>query len=173
MAKPVTRIIDKGFNKIQKEIQKMKGCYVTIGIHDNAGKYPNDDVTVAEVAFWNEYGTRTIPARPFVGGTALAKEKIFNAVAKREFQRVIALLSTVERGLNTLGTRIREEIKNTILTAPNSIIVKNADLTVKLKTMGRHDGKTGTAKPLFDSGLLFRSIGYQITVRKVKGQVER
>ncbi|MCW8965421.1 MAG: hypothetical protein OQK82_01845, partial [Candidatus Pacearchaeota archaeon] len=42
---------------------------VFVGVMDGAGNYPGTDVSISEVAWFNEFGTPTIPERPFLRWT--------------------------------------------------------------------------------------------------------
>lgn len=117
---------------------------VRVGIFESA-KY-EDGTPVAAVAFWNEYGTVSIPPRPFFRNTIAAH--------RREWpQQAAAILrqnGDVRQTLALMGEGIKGQIAESI---QNLHEPPNAPATVR---------KKGFDKPLIDSGTLWRSIGSEI-----------
>lgn len=147
----VTTKKDKGFKHILEKASKLnrKESYVTVGVHKNA-TYP-DGLKVAQNAFWQHEGTRTIPARPFIR-QALNKEKQQFRAKEAELLNQILLGKDADIFLNGLGFSIQVVIQRGIATAPA--------WAVPLKEITKAN-KTG--RLLFESGTLYRSIGYQVT----------
>lgn len=144
-----TIVIDRGAKRIREQFANFKS-EVTIGLHKDA-KYP-DGTQAAQVGFWHEYGTRILPKRAFIKYTLdqnTKKYKDFNAQLLKKVLRS----AEVTFMFNEIGTRVREDIKHSINTA-TSWAAPISERTANLKK---------SAKVLFDSGTLFRSIGYQIT----------
>jgi cold shock CspA family protein len=58
-------------------VKNTKDAFVKVGVLQGQGEHPNGDhgQTIAEVAFWNEFGTARIPPRPFLRST-LKERKI-------------------------------------------------------------------------------------------------
>jgi hypothetical protein len=111
--------------------------------------YPDDAGTpVAQVAFWNEYGTSRSPARPFFR-TMIAKEadgwvEVLARAAKHyqyDSQKVMGAMGEVIKG------QLQQSI--TGWSAP-----PNAPYTVS---------KKGFNKPLIDTGHMLNSIDYTVT----------
>jgi hypothetical protein len=171
-----TKDIDKGYKRIKRSLDKLKGSYVTIGVHENAGTYPEGKPTVGEVAFWNEYGTRNIPARPFLRFTMTQKYREFVRKTKEYFLDVIAGVLGERAALDTLGFRIASEIQNSIKKAM-IWATPLADSTVRRKMKGSEKehvvkGKSVSVKILIDSGLLLRSIGFKSYIKNIVGQYQ-
>jgi hypothetical protein len=153
---------DKGASRIIGEAKKTNGSYVDIGVHSDAGDHESDDltadlVTIAEVAFWNEYGTSNIPERSFIRATIDANRKRLERETQKLYRKVVDGKIDTKKALDMLGLRIQEMIKQTILEQNDP---PNAPSTVERK---------GFNNPLVDSRQLWRSIAYKSTVTKSKG----
>ena len=120
---------------------------VRVGIIAQANYDGSDGESVAQVAFWNEYGTATIPPRPFFRNTI--------AQHKDEWPKQAAALMEANGGdvrqtLELMGEGVKGQIVETI---QNLQTPPNASATVK---------KKGFDKPLIDTGTLWRSIDYEV-----------
>jgi hypothetical protein len=101
---------------------------------------------VAQVAFWNEFGTSRAPARPF-----------FRMTIRREqghwAQDLSKLLKANEfdakKSLGLLGLEVKEEIQQTITEWP----ADNAPMTVFIK---------GFNKGLTDSSIMAHSVDFEV-----------
>lgn len=108
---------------------------------------PVPSIPIAQAAFWNEYGTSTIPARPAFRTTIAQKSKAWGA------KLGVAIVATNYDGvaaLRLLGQDMRDDLENSIATWTTP---PNAALTVKIK---------GFDKPLVDSGDMQRAPDYEI-----------
>lgn len=147
----VTTKKDKGFNRILKEASKAKkDTYVTVGLHKDVS-YP-DGLKVAQNAIWQHEGTRTVPARPFIR-IALNTNK--NNLKKKELELLNAIITDnkdINNFLNSLGFEVQTNIQKAISDAPHwAVPLSEASKAQK------------TGRLLFESGTLYRSVGYQIT----------
>nr|DAL49497.1 MAG TPA_asm: virion morphogenesis protein [Caudoviricetes sp.] len=135
--------------KIRKKEKAFKSSIFTnkklkVGIFESA-KY-DDGTPVAQVAFWQEFGTAKIPMRPFFR----------NAIAKntRKWGDSVntALIGTndSEKALKMLGEIMRGDI---VLSLTNLNTPPNAPSTIKQK---------GSSNPLIDTGLLRNSISWEL-----------
>lgn len=146
---------DREYKAALKRISEMKGPYVSIGIHDNAGSY-KDGTTVFEVALWNEFGTEHIPSRPFMRSVVYGKEDQINAWRTEVVGQIIDGKMTVEKALQTLGFRVREMIRNQI---NSNMPPPNAPSTAA------HKRKEGlAARTLVESTLLMRSVEFKVVL---------
>lgn len=103
---------------------------------------------VAQVAFWNEYGTKRMPARPFFGTAVEAYKqewsKNFAAILRKaDYDGTLALMR--------LGYFMKEDIEQVIQEWTDP---PNAKRTVEIK---------GFNKPLIDDGTMQRAIDFQLT----------
>ncbi len=137
-------IVDKGFNRIIKDLQEMSKLEAKIGILD-----PD----IAVYAFANEEGDSTHPRRPFLSSTvednnywsnkiSEAIDKVFDqkASAKNAFKDVC------EYAVDGIGQKIESNM------AP-----RNSPETIKRK---------GSSKTLIDKGDMRQAVTYQM-IKKI------
>lgn len=100
-------------NYLKKLVPESTGAHVKVGVLENS-KYP-DGTPVPLVAFWNEYGTRTAPPRPFFRDTIEQNKKNWS-------EKVV---SDAKKGLNitqilgTVGLLMQTDIQTAIMTWEN------------------------------------------------------
>jgi len=122
-----------------------QGAVLRVGFLE-AAKYP-DGTPIAQVAFWNEFGTLTIPQRPFFRTTIKTKSPEWA-------DRLAAILPAVgfdgPKALALLGQSMRDDVENAIAqwSAP-----PNAQSTID---------KKGFDKPLVDKGLMQRAVDFEV-----------
>lgn len=147
----MSNVIDRdlGWNNIVKDIKSLDGKSVSAGILKNAGKEPNG-ANLVDVAFWNEYGTKKIPSRPFVRLSFennkdkwgdLAEEVVADVIDKRGYTQ----------GLKKLGNEMKNDIKS--IFGDTTQLAHNAPSTI---------AKKGRDEPLVDKGKLKASVNYRI-----------
>jgi len=108
--------------------------------------YP-DGTTVAQVAFWNEYGTITSPPRPFFRNMIEAKSpKWGEALGKA----LVATDNDTTKALSLVGTGIKDQLTKSIVDFASP---GNAPYTIARK---------GFDKPLIDTGQMQRATGFDI-----------
>lgn len=115
-----------------------------VGFYDTA-TYPNGQ-NVAQVAFWNEFGTIRSPARPFFRNAIETNIKKWYA----SFGDLVSSGGSDRVVMGKLGEIIRNDIAMSITkfsTPPN------AQSTIEQK---------GSSKPLIDTGLMRRSVTYKV-----------
>lgn len=116
---------------------------------------------IAPYAARNEFGTSRIPPRPFMRKT-LEREKE-NWI--RNVGDGLANGLAPEETLELVGTRMAEDIRETIDEAIKNDIQPNAASTMRRKTKGVTGGKPGEKDvpgPLVDTGALLKSITHQV-----------
>ena len=138
---------DKFRQRLTELAKQAATAKVRVGIVEQANYEGSDGESVAQVAFWNEYGTATIPTRPFFRNTI--------AQHKDEWPKQAAALMEANGGdvrqtLGLMGEGVKGQIVETI---QNFHTPPNAAATVK---------KKGFDKPLIDTGTLWRSIDYEV-----------
>jgi hypothetical protein len=150
-----------------QNLEKIKGSYVAIGIHEGAGEYP-DGPSVVEVGFWNEFGTETIPERSFIRSTIDGHEGEINSWRTQLVGQIIDGKITTEKALETLGFRIRELIRNTIksdVPPPYGTGKGGADANEIARRQEAKRAKGIAPVTLIESGLLLRSIEYKVVLK--------
>lgn len=135
---------------LRDAVSKAAGGVVRVGILGTQ-KYPakdgKGDVSVAQAAYWNEYGTATIPARPFFRNTIAEKQDEWADNAASRLQQADG---DVGMALALIGDDVKGDIVETI---QNFGEPENAPSTVK---------KKGFNKPLIDTGDLWRAIQSEV-----------
>ena len=147
-----------GVSKVLEEIaRKMGGGEVAVGFMEGA-TYP-DGTPVAAVAFWNEFGHSTAPARPFFR-PMIAKEspnwaKTMARMAKAsnyDGKRVLALMG------EDVGGALVDSIRD--VTSPP---LAKSTILARAKNVKRGDPVSPTiAKPLIDTAHMLKSVAYQV-----------
>lgn len=156
MGKSVTLDL-KGGNRLQAYLAGIAsrlshGGAVNVGFLEKS-KYPINAETgagglsVAQVAFWNEFGTETAPPRPFFRRMVAEKSKgwgvLMGAAAKATGYRT-------QETLNMVGGVIRDELRQSINTLKDPPL---AESTIRRK---------GSDKPLVESGWMQKSASFEV-----------
>lgn len=135
---------------LRDAVSKAAGGAVRVGILETK-TYPakdgKGDVSVAQAAYWNEYGTATIPARPFFRNTIAEKQDEWADNAASILQHTDG---DVGRALALIGDDVKGDIVETI---QNFNEPENAPSTVK---------KKGFNKPLIDTDGLWKAIQSEV-----------
>lgn len=142
--------IDRGLKKFIRQLQYAKEVEVVIGVHE--GEENDEGISIAEYAAANEFGTGSIPMRPFMA-TAFDEnsDKISRSIA-RHYGAVKRGASTVYDALGRIGQSHMKDIKKTI--SHRDFLPALSPMTVK--------AKRGSTKTLIDTGALINSINYKI-----------
>lgn len=120
----------------------------TAGFMDFLEGKPKFAGPVAQVAAWNEFGTKRTPARPFMRHTVASKSPRWGNALGHALR---ATKYDTRAALALLGQGIQGQIRESIIgwTDP-----PNSKLTRELK---------GKNSPLRDSGVMLRAVDYQVT----------
>jgi len=115
-----------------------------------------DGTSLADVMTWNHYGTETIPPRPVLRIAAenvLANnekiKKALNAYFENILENPNGAAEDEKEMLRKIGVQVIKEAR-AIIAAGNEL-QENAPGTVK---------KKGFNKPLYETGLLIKNLGY-------------
>lgn len=149
MSRPVTTDDRAKFDAALRDINEIKKSYMDIGVNEDAGNYA-DGTSVAEVAFWNEYGTVKIPERSFLRAAVDEKKDELDTFQNEVLEDVVNQKYGVIQGLRRFAFRVTTEIKNKITTLKEP---PNAASTIK---------KKGFDNPLIHSRKMLNSIDYKI-----------
>lgn len=109
-------------------------------------KYP-DGTPVAQVAFWNEYGTVKSPPRPFFRQMIESKSQKWGAALGRN---LAATGYDTTKAMSLVGTGIKDQLTQAIVQFASP---GNAASTIAAK---------GFDKPLIDTGQMQRAPGFDI-----------
>lgn len=121
------------------------GKTLRVGFLETA-KYP-DGTNVAQVAFWNEYGTKNAPPRPFFRKTIEAKSSKWGSALG---MNLTATGYDTDKAMARVGTGIKDQITQSIVEFQSP---GNAPSTVEAK---------GFNKPLVDTGVMQRSVDFDL-----------
>ncbi len=141
----------RGGDKLEKVLAGIarkvaKSNSVKVGFLEGA-KYP-DGTNVAQVAFWNEYGTVRSPVRSFFRTMIAKKSPTWgDAVAKT----LKATDYDSKAALGLIGEGVKDQLVESIVQFSEPA---NAPSTVAAK---------GFNKPLIDTGLMQRSVEYEVS----------
>ena len=146
--------------KALKEIEYLATRQVEIGILaiDKSLTGENGKITILEYAIYNEYGTPSMPARPFMRNAFDSNRGIISNLIQAAPKKVIKGEKSGKEALMEIGETIRGLIIQSIATA-QTWAVPNDPKTLKIKTK---NGQANNTKPLIDNRFLFKSIRYQI-----------
>lgn len=108
---------------------------------------PKFDGPVAQVAFWNEFGTKKTPARPFMRHTVASKSPRWGIALGMALRRHNY---DARRALDDMGQGIQKQMRQSITDWSDP---PNSELTAGLK---------GKNKPLIDSGTMRNAVEYEV-----------
>lgn len=133
-----------------QEISRMlgDGGGVRVGFLERA-TYP-DGTPVAAVAAWQNYGTGTIPPRPFFSNMVAAKSPEWGAAIGG---LLVANNYNLRRVLELTGAAIQGQLKESIIQTNAPPL---APSTIKRK---------GFSKPLIDTSHMINSVDYEVEIR--------
>ncbi len=155
--KSVVSVIDRdrGFRKLVDVMRRSKKALL-VGLPGESGnrKHPDGNLTLADLASYLEFGTDTIPARPFLSGTIDANMSAYKKASETIADKVVTGQLDLERGLEALGERILTDIRRNIIAG---VPPGNAPATIL---------KKGSSTPLIDTGHLLGSLNYQVVEAK-------
>jgi hypothetical protein len=132
------------------QIAALSRLAIKVGIFDDAVT-PSGEF-VAEYAAYNEYGTASIPARPFIRGYIENNSEKIKSWQELYFKQVSEGKITADAAAEKMGKNAKEGIKHYIKTPSN--FVKNADSTKARKKPGSY--------PLIDTGLMRGAVNFKV-----------
>lgn len=146
---------------------------VRVGFFDD--KRYDDGLPVAQVAYWNEYGTNVehgMPARPFMRPAVFEHKAELNALLRSRYKKAFKDKENTMTVLENFGEYVVDLIQRQIekTTSP-----ENAPITINggwLGFKGRRsvyvEGKQGKSHPLLDTMFMHDSVAYKAEeVKKV------
>ncbi len=171
---------NKDWRKLQIILKQLKKVVLKVGIQADAGNN-EDGIPIAEYGTYNEYGTTRkvkgkyekgsykkrssaanlvrIPARSFIRSTTdendgwkKETEKAFENIIDQSLKNNISSENIVKNSLALIGIKAKGDIVDKLKKGDPSW-PPNSEATKKMKK---------SSKPLFDTGLLRRSIQYEI-----------
>lgn len=111
---------------------------------------PRPAPLVSEVAFWNEFGTKTIPERSFLRATIKRNAKRYIALERKLLRKVVLGQLDLKKALGIVGVKAEGDVKKAIFRFKSP---PNAKSTIKQK---------GFNDPLSFTSLLAQSIKHEV-----------
>lgn len=149
-----------------KALEKLKSHHVKNGVLSGTGVHPNSkSATVAMIAAWNEFGTPTIPSRPFMrlAYDAFGENKKFLLAMLRSFVCKsgggVRKNPRVDAFFQIMGLKIQSLMDFYI---SSNIAPENAESTKARKNSLVRADKTGNPQTLIDTGILRKSLSYEV-----------
>lgn len=144
---PIVR--DLGYNRIMRDLGGMEDRVAYVGVQSDAGS-GDEGTSIAEYAFYNEYGTERTPERSFMRSSFDERVQQLMALRTRIVKLVIDGRLDPDRGASLLGEAHEGDIKRKI---GSNIPPPNAPSTIAAK---------GSSKTLIDNGTLRGAIRYEV-----------
>lgn len=174
--------IDRGWDRIKKQMALMKDSFVKVGVLSNSGTYAEEGedegsgaVNIADVATFNEYGTSKIPERPFMRQTFEREIGKVNKFIADEKDKILSGEGDVKSSLDGLGEIYKGMIQRTFVegeftqNAPSTLLAnwrkRHQGIITRGEALENSSGFGVTKKPLIDTGTLRQRINYEVTVK--------
>ena len=143
---------DMGMKKILAEMQALGQKRVKVGIQSDAGVHDGGDMSVAFIAYKNEYGTPDgkIPPRPAHSNAFDDNRISINNLINRLTKGVSEGKLTGQKAAEILGQTHEDNVKQSIT---NLRTPANAPYTIAQK---------GSSNPLIDTGQTRNSVRYVV-----------
>jgi hypothetical protein len=147
------KVETKKLQSLIKRVNVIDNTEIEVGFWDDRYGSENDNLAVAQVAAYNNFGTSFNPTRPFMDDTF--EDIMYQAYMAREVKNIyISVLTngrSTQRLLRGLGERIKGLMQLTILEyAANG---GNSQKTIE---------KKGRDSPLIDTGKMLESVRFRI-----------
>ena len=151
---------NKAYLKKIAEIESLANSYVLIGIQEGTvtksatkGKEKKvGGLSMAEIGAANEFGSKNVPARPFLRPAIDENRSRINRAIAGEYDKILEGNSTVKKSLNLLGLFGVDLVQKKIRSIH---FPPNAPSTIKRK---------GSSKPLIDFGQMIQSIRHKVVI---------
>lgn len=139
---------DMGLDALERDMRELERHSVKIGIQ--AGEGEQDGTDLLDIAIYNEFGTATIPSRPFMRQTADRQADNAGKIGERYLELVITGKLTPVNAYRRLGEWYQGVQRDAVR---HGGWAPNAPSTIRRK---------GSNKPLIDTGKLVNAIRYEV-----------
>ncbi len=139
------------WREIENDLKTLNGSHTKVGFLDGDTREDDPQLTNAQVAVFNEYGTSNAPARPFMR-PAIA-ENLDEIVQMQEegYSDIVRQMSTVKTELAKIGTFAQREIQKKIRDVKTP---PNAESTKRRKS-------GNSSNPLIDTGEMRQAVSHE------------
>jgi hypothetical protein len=140
---------------LKESIKGAKTAAIKVGILSGTGEHPNADKgqTIAEIAWWNEFGTvrngvQAIPARPFLRTAMAENRREYMRLAKDLLRKMLTGKISAKKAQGILGLTAQSDVRNKITSIRTP---SNAPETIARKK---------SSNPLIDTGAMRQHINW-------------
>jgi hypothetical protein len=128
-----------------------KPALVKVGVLAGTGEHPNatDGQTIAEIAWWNEFGTENIPERPFLRNALRENAQTYRDMMRELIKSVLLGKINTKKAIDILGLHGQSDVRKSIVDLWDP---PNSEVTIA--------AKGGKSNPLIDTGALRQSINW-------------
>lgn len=151
--------------KYDKEIKNLKGLKksnVAVGWFEES-KY-DDNTKIADVAFYQEYGTsRNIPQRPFMRPAEMKNEKTWKEIVKNGVKSIIKNGGDIDSVMGKLGLKVQGDIQEAII-AVQSPALKESTIKARISRKSAKQRTASIEKPLIDTGTMLAAVQHKVNV---------
>lgn len=157
----VVKDLNLGWDEIQQQLALIDKSYVLVGFQEGSvtkrqqkgERFKKAALSMPEIAAANEFGTQTIPARPFMSTAFDENIQRINRAISTEYTRIVDGKTTVQKSLGLIGllmTRFIVKKIEAIQFPPNS------PRTIAIKK---------SSKPLIDFGQMVQSVTQKVVIQ--------
>lgn len=139
---------DFGWRRIRAAFTALPRGYTKVGLQtgDQHTDPEGAQTSQAQIGAYHEFGTESIPRRPFMSATLEAKRRDLHDFKQRLLTNVFQGSLGVRQALGLLGQRHEDQVKAAIRKGPWE---PNAPATIAAK---------GSSRPLIDTGQMVQAI---------------
>lgn len=153
---------DKGFVKLMDRLEKTNEPVLSVGIHakDNTPyeRGSGQEATTAQIGSFHEYGTRKMPARPWLDPIIKKNQaKYLKSLGLVQQAFILGRIGVAQRkaGLGLVGEKISSDLVEGIR---NGDFAPLAESTIE----ARRNRDASGIKILIDTGQMIQSISYEV-----------
>jgi hypothetical protein len=126
MSRTVVR--DIGWSHVKADAMQMDGLLIEAGLFENAGEH--DGTPLAQIGFWQEFGTKNIPARAWLSEGAAYVER----AALKDIEKIVNQMGRFPKDPKLMLVPLAKAVAEGIRTyAINNHWTPNAASTIKQK----------------------------------------
>lgn len=144
-------VIDHGWRKIERAARVLARREVRVGIR--AGAASNEGVAIVDIAAIQEFGSESVPSRPFIRRTADMAQPDLSNFARRQVGSMLDGVYSAEVVLERLGSWYVQRMQATIH-GGNAYFVPNAPSTIAQKK---------SSQVLIDNADMLRAIDFEVS----------
>lgn len=154
----VVKSIDLGWLGILDELKKAQESYVKVGFQQGSETKTQrkgmrtqvPGLSMPQIAAQNEFGTKYIPARPFMSTAVDLNLNMINNYISKQYELILAGKTTTNKALGLIGQMMTGLIQKRIR---QIVLPPNSPRTIAIK---------GSSKPLIDFGQMIQSVSYVV-----------